>query len=72
MSLDLRTIIRTLLVYGIAALMAAIAATAVTVPLGPQPAIVITGVWTCAAASTGYTTLLVLDGYLTGRKAGQR
>lgn len=52
---------RAAITYPIAGLAAAVAATAATVPLGPQPPFVITAVWISAAAVAGWLVLLLAD-----------
>lgn len=56
-----RQMVRAALTYPAASLAAAVAATAATVPLGPQPPVVITAVWISAAVTAGWPTVLLCD-----------
>lgn len=56
-----RQVLRAALTYPTAGMAAAIAATTATVPLGPQPPVVVTAVWISAAAVAGWLVLLLAD-----------
>lgn len=56
-----RQIVRAALTYPTAGLTAAVAATIATVPLGPQPAPIVTAVWISAAVTVGWPSVLLCD-----------
>lgn len=56
-----RQTVRAALTYPTAGFTAAVAATIATVPLGPQPAPIVTAVWISAAAVAGWPALLLAD-----------
>lgn len=72
MRLNLGTAVRAVVTYTVAAFLAAVSATAVTVPLGPQPPAIFTAVWISAAVTAGWPAVLLCDHITFGPEGGRR
>ncbi|MGY6019533.1 hypothetical protein [Streptomyces spinosirectus] len=65
-----RQMLRAAITYPIASSVAAIAATVATVPLGPEPPVIVTAVWISAAVTAGWPAVLLCDRITFHRTTG--